>query len=431
MDKYLYNMVLSGRYYLNNNNILMYRYKKADCIVIPNCLRDSVLRWAHSSVHDGRDKMLLKILTKYWWTGMRDDITLFTKSCHGCQSVKGGRNSQHSKSGKMQTFSAKEPFELVSIDICGPLPQTSDGYRYIVSMIDKFSRFCLLIPVKDIKTLTIIKAYERWISLFGPPTTLLSDNGSQFISKIFRSYTKAQKTKQRFSTPYYPECNGQIERLHRWIKERLTLISIDLGINFVDGDDDWSNYLYLIQHAYNSTPNTMTKYSPNKIILGRDCKIILDEINNDEITASTPSEYIRMMNNNRKIILNDANAKQLKYDASRQRTYNKGRSKEIKYEIGDIVLSNIRRRLIGNKAKFTESWAGPCEIIKIVNDKQCKIRYIDTGNEELQNIKFLKPYIVTPYRNVMSKAMMMIEKNDTNRDYDKIIKYVQRTKQTL
>ena len=354
----------------------MYKYKKGDCVVIPNCLRDSVLQWAHSSVHDGQDKMLLKILSRYWWTGMRDDVKLFTKSCHGCQSVKKGQNKPI-KSGEMKTFSAKEPFELVSIDICGPLPQTTDGYRYIVSMIDKFSRFCLLIPVRDIKTLTIIKAYERWVSLFGPPKALLSDNGPQFISKLFKHYTKTQKTKQRFSTPYYPECNGQIERLHRWIKERLTLVSIDLGLNFVDGDDDWSNYIYLIQHAYNSTPNTMTKYSPNKIILGRDCNIVLDEINDEEITASTPSEYIRMMNNNRRIILNDANATQIKYDQSRSSTYNKGRHKEVKYEVGDIVLSNIRRRMIGNKSKFTESWTGPFEIIEVINNKQYRIRDID------------------------------------------------------
>eukprot|EP01084_Bolivina_argentea_P068130 123991_1 len=79
---------------------------------------------------------------------------------------------------------------------------------------------------------------------------------------------------------YYPETNGQIERLHRWIKERLTLISVDLGINFTDSIDDWDNYIGLIQHSYNSTPNTMTNYSPNKIIFGNDLKVQLDRINN-------------------------------------------------------------------------------------------------------------------------------------------------------
>ena len=111
----------------------------------------------------------------------------------------------------MKVFSKTTPFELVSIDICGPLPQTSNGNRYIVSMIDKFSRFCLLEPVKNIKTLTIIKAFQKWLNLLGAPQNLLSDNGTQFTSEIFRTFTETFNTKQHFSTPHYPESNGQIE----------------------------------------------------------------------------------------------------------------------------------------------------------------------------------------------------------------------------
>ena len=110
-------------------------------------------------------------------------------------------------------------------------------------MMDKFSRFCLLVPVQNIKAITITKAYDRWINLFGAPIQLLSDNGSQFISEMFKDYNKMYQTLQKHSSPYYPECNGQIERLHRYVKERLTLTSVDAGLNFVDGDDDWDQYL--------------------------------------------------------------------------------------------------------------------------------------------------------------------------------------------
>ena len=57
-------------------------------------------------------------------------------------------------------------------------------------------------------------------------------------------------TQQRFSTPYYPEGNG-------------------------DGDDDWDDYIGTIQNAYNSTTNTLTKYSPNKLYLVKIYNIIL------------------------------------------------------------------------------------------------------------------------------------------------------------
>ena len=172
-------------------------------------------------------------------------------------------------------------------------------------MVDKFSRFCLLIPVENIKTLTIVKALQKWLNLFGAPESLLSDNGTQFTSEIFTTFTKTYNTRQRFSTPYYPECNGQVERLHRWIKERFSLISIDGGLNFIDGDDNWDDYLGTIQHAYNSTPNTMTKYSPNKIIFGQDLQ---HNINPSSYTITTntssTSDYIKYMNNVRRIINN-------------------------------------------------------------------------------------------------------------------------------
>ncbi len=233
LPQYIYNTVLNGRYYLNHNNILMYKFKRINCVVIPNVLQESVLNWTHTNMHHGGPRMVNGITSHFWWIGLRDDVQLYTKSCKTCQCVKSNK-SKSFKSGELHTFKAAAPFELLSIDIVGPLPCTAKGNRYIVSMFDKFSRFCLLVPVENIKTTAIIKAYERWINLFGPPKTILSDNGSQFISEMFKVYNNQINVKQKFSSPYYPETNGIIERLHRWIKERLTLISVDLGINFND-----------------------------------------------------------------------------------------------------------------------------------------------------------------------------------------------------
>ena len=87
--------------------------------------------------------------------------------------------------------------------------------------------------------------------------------------------------------------------------------------------------------------------------------------------------------------------------------------------------------MIGNKSKFTESWTGPFEIIEVINNKQYRIRDIENNNEELQNVKFLKPYVVTPYTNMMNKAMMMIERNNNDRDYNKMIQYALKAKQTV
>ena len=93
-------------------------------------------------------------------------------------------------------------------------------------------------------------------------------------NNLFMENVSVRRLASKFSTPFYPETNGQVERLHGWIKERLTLISVELGMNFIDYEDDWDNYISLIQHSYNSTPNSITSYSPNHIIFGQDLKVL-------------------------------------------------------------------------------------------------------------------------------------------------------------
>ena len=178
----------------------------------------------------------------------------------------------------------------------------------------------------NIKTLTIVKALQSWLNLFGAPKNLLSDNGTQFTSKIFKSYTTTYNTKQHFSTPYYPECNGQVERLHRWIKERLSLIAIDRGLNLIDGDDNWDDYIGTMQHAYNSTPNIMTKYPPNRIIFGQDLQYNVNPspYSLTTNTSSTP-DNMKYMENIRAIIRNKALEAQNKYDRIRLKSYNKNK----------------------------------------------------------------------------------------------------------
>ena len=191
------------------------------------------------------------------------------------------------------------------------------------------------------------------------------------------------------------------------MKERLSLISIDAGINFIDGDDDWDDYIGIIQHAYNSTPNTMTKHSPNKIIFGSDLNYNINPIPLQSPNTTTSDEYIKYINKSRSIIHNESIQNQSKYDQIRSKSYNKNRYPVHKYEIGDLVLIDISRRMTGNKAKLTPSWHGPHEIIhNVMPDKVFKIREI--GNEShIQeiNIKFVKPCKASAYMMVMNWVM--------------------------
>ena len=192
--------------------------------------------------------------------------------------------------------------------------------------------------------------------------------------------------KYKYTTTYHPECNGQIERLHKWIKERLSLISYDGGLDFVSGENDWSDYLDIIQYTYNTTPNKMTTYSPMNTLLGRDdYKLPPYKFNSDN-----PKGYIDYLVKRQAVLHRDANVKQRVYDELRQKSYNKRQSK-VDYQKFQRVLWNINHKYSGNAKKLGPKWIGPYEIIDIFNDGQSyKLRVIPLPPNE-QN-KFMNKH---------------------------------------
>eukprot|EP01083_Nonionella_stella_P252956 870965_1 len=140
LPTYMQRYVSSGRFKLIDN-ILHFQHgiNDKDLAVIPGALIESTIRNAHSNLHHGHRRVLKLIRKRYWWPKMHKDVWYFCRSCDVCQKVKGSRKyGRHT--GKMHLSPASKPFQQLSIDLVGPLPITASGNRYIVSIIDKFSR---------------------------------------------------------------------------------------------------------------------------------------------------------------------------------------------------------------------------------------------------------------------------------------------------
>ena len=299
----------------------------------------------------------------YWWIGIRESIYLYCLSCDTCQKVKKGKRHKY---GYIKTQKSTKPFETVSIDICGPYPSTADGYRYNITIIDRFSKYCMIIPSKQIKTINVLLALQKWITYFGPPLYLLSDNGPQFISEIYKHFNKLNNTKLHFATTYHPETNGQIERLHRFINERIAMVMVDNKLEY--DQCDWNEYMDIIQYTYNNQINRMTNFKPSNIILGY-IRNIHD--NNDPLPPKSVNEYIEWINNRRKIIWNKVRSVQQKYNIQRNKAMNDGkREKLVPFQVGDWVLYDIQSKLQGVEKKWRPTWIGPFEIKFIDNDKK-------------------------------------------------------------
>ena len=109
---------------------------------------------------------------------------------------------------------ATQPFERISLDFKGPLPRSkSSNNKFILTIVDEYSRFVWAFPCKDTSTGTVIKIYHELFATFGTPNTIHSDRGSGFLSTTMRKYLSDMGINMTATTPYHPKRNGQVSAL--------------------------------------------------------------------------------------------------------------------------------------------------------------------------------------------------------------------------
>ncbi|GFT91430.1 retrovirus-related Pol polyprotein from transposon opus [Trichonephila clavipes] len=117
------------------------------------------------------------------------------------------------------TFSLPDArFSHIHIDIVGPLP-SSESHHYLLTIIDRFSRWLDAIPIPDIQAKIICHAiFDTWISRFGCPSIMTSDQGTQMHSSMYAEFTRMVGTEKIKTTTYHPISNGIVESFHRHLK---------------------------------------------------------------------------------------------------------------------------------------------------------------------------------------------------------------------
>ena len=116
------------------------------------------------------------------------------------------------------------------------LPTTRSGYIGCLVVIDHFSKWLTVVPIKNKRAQTVVSVLEHRIlpGLPGKPQRLLTDNGSEFASEVFNNVLNLYGIKHSYSSPYKPACNGAVERANRTISELLRCLVEEAGmINLV------------------------------------------------------------------------------------------------------------------------------------------------------------------------------------------------------
>ena len=139
--------------------------------------------------HKGITKTYRRIRERYTWPGLRDQITEFIRGCKSCFEQKLVRT--RTREPMLITDTPADPFDKVFLDTVGKLPTTPNGNCHILTMQNNFSKYCIAVPIPNLKTTTIAHVVATVVfSQYGAPRAILTDRGGSFVSKLMRKLEK-------------------------------------------------------------------------------------------------------------------------------------------------------------------------------------------------------------------------------------------------
>ena len=186
--------------------------------ILPASWTRPVFDIIHGLSHPGPKPTQEAITQRFVWHGMKKDIQQWCQECHACQSSKYHR---HTRAPLQQRPLPTARFQSIHIDLVGPLPE-SQKMTYLLTIIDRFTRWPEVIPLQDSQANTCATALlQHWIARFGVPENITSDRGPQFTSSLWTEFNKLFGITVHHTTAYHPQANGMVERLHRQLKASL------------------------------------------------------------------------------------------------------------------------------------------------------------------------------------------------------------------
>ena len=329
-------------------------YKNAKYrVCVPPSYYKKALKLAHSvpfSGHCGISTTIERLKSFAFWPTMSRDVKNFVNSCTSCLRTK---NSKGHKAPILRNPEVSGTMQRLNMDLIGPLPESQDNHRYILTLVDVLSRYGFAVPLKDKSASTVSRALiNQVIGPFGPPRSIYSDSGREFTAEITAQVLKAMGVHQRHITVYRPQASGMVERLNS------TLTSI-LRALVHEHPGSWDASLPLALLAYNTAYHRTLKESPFFIFFLRDPNLPYSTL----LGSQSPWYCVDSVKHEMLLRSNTAFLLARKYieeGKQEQEKYGNRKAKLRPIKEGDRVWL----KKVVNVSKLGAKYAGPMRVVK-------------------------------------------------------------------
>jgi len=237
-------------------------------LVMPHSLKRDFLELVHNDLcaHLGVKKCRPQVQRRAWWHSWKTDLDLFIRCCDKCNSYHRGSAP---KQGLLHPMVVDSVGTRWSIDLCGEFPM-SNGYKYIFTAICVFSKYAIIIPIRNKSAETVARVIvDRLLLTHSFPQELLSDNGTEFCNSLSDELYKILRIRRLKTTARKASTNGCVECLHKTLNSIIAkLVS--------DSHSDWSTLLPYCAFSYNTCVHSSTGFSPFFVMYGREPNCNID-----------------------------------------------------------------------------------------------------------------------------------------------------------
>ena len=353
--------------------------------LVPSSLQTQLLHEWHDSVtggHLGQTKTWGRAKQSgFFWTSMRESIRYYVKRCLVCAARKpGGVKKQH----ELVKINPGHKFEMVGMDLVGPLPISDSNNRYILTVTDYWTRWCDAYPIPDKSSATVAKTFmSRWVTQHGTPLSILSDQGGEFCSELFQECCLLMNSWKMRTTPFHPRCNGLTERLNQTIERMLSAF-------VAENQKDWDDRLPYVMMAYRSAVQDSTGVSPYSMLYGDDMPVPLDWV--FKPPKNVPQDkilYVRELRSKINSAYDHARRCLLSAIARQKRNYDRG-VRNITFKVGEFVMCHDKTKKVGRNPALRPRWRGPYVITRMLNAGTAVIQMSASARELTVHVDRLK-----------------------------------------